>query len=427
MTAALSALARQLAHVEAIDLHYYRHTLGADLIELEKMAACPQDGAGHGEGDVLTHTQMVMNAARAEILANPQLPTDIKRAVYLAAFLHDVGKPETTYTTAAGRVLSPGHAAAAVPLARALLYRLGVPFSVREHTVMLILLHMAAHRLAARVQPNMTVQGVNIEARKYRKLSTEVDHRALYHLTRANWLGRNAANTGRVLDHLEEFRERSNHYGLWHNGFAGVLSDEELSEYVTDARERARVKHELLQLSLAGEVQTGAQARRYLEEHPELLRATRAQLFVTIGLPGSGKSTWLEAHLEHVHVVSSDRKREELFGDINWQGDNARVFSECFHDIEQALARGQQVVLDATNTRLNQRAGFLNMARRYHAHTTIIYFDMPLEVAIERNSRRARQVPPAAIVKYFQQMDVPRVCEVQELRLVSEPAQAPWV
>src|SRR5207253_2036668 len=120
--------------------------------------------------------------------------------------------------------------------------------------------------------------------------------------------------------------------------------------------------------------QSTQDAHEFLDDNHEMLAPTSAHLYLTIGLPGSGKSTWLADNLRDARIVSSDLKRVELFGDINNQSDNAYVFKCCFDDIENALKAGEKVALDATNTRLNQRAAFLHLARRLHAHTTILLF-----------------------------------------------------
>ena len=58
-------------------------------------------------------------------------------------------------------------------------------------------------------------------------------------------------------------------------------------------------------------------------------------LFITIGLPGSGKSHW--ASEQDAKVVSSDAIREELFGDVNDQNHNNEVFNEVHNRIQISL------------------------------------------------------------------------------------------
>jgi tRNA nucleotidyltransferase (CCA-adding enzyme) len=84
---------------------------------LEALASCPQDPEWHPEGDVWTHTCMVVDEAgsRKSGFSHPE-----QVSLMLAALLHDVGKPLVT-AVIDGRIRSPGHESEGVPLAAALL------------------------------------------------------------------------------------------------------------------------------------------------------------------------------------------------------------------------------------------------------------------------------------------------------------------
>jgi putative nucleotidyltransferase with HDIG domain len=425
MNEQLRFMVQDLSSLRRLTLFEYTRTLETVMPELAEMSDCRQDPVWHAEGDVLTHTQMVMDAALDEI-EKGGLSRSASHAVYLAAFLHDVGKPLTTMESIDGRIISTGHSKAGLSIARSILHRLGTPYELRDQTLMLILHHMTGYRMVRRLQPDFTVNGINVEMKKYRQLSTDTDLRALYHLTRADWLGRYGTEIERVLDQMEFFCERSIHYGVWNRRFEGLLGEEDLKTIASSEKERARIKHEMLLPCLEGRVQTREEAIEYIKSRPEMTRPTDAHLYITVGVPGIGKSTWLAANLKDVRVVSSDSKREELFNDVNWQGDNTLVFAACYSDIENALVKGERVVLDATNIKPSQRGEFLNMARHHHAHTTIIYFDFPLEVAFERNAGRDRRVPRSVIANYFDNLVPPRWTEAQELIVVSPPPDPAW-
>src|SRR5262249_40583091 len=203
-------------------------------------------------------------------------------------------------------------------------------------------------------------------------------------------------------------------------------NEDDLKSFASIEKERSRIKHELLRLSLAGRVQTREDAFKHIESYPEILKPTSAHLYVVIGVPGCGKSTWLAENLKGARIVSSDAKRVELFGDVNRQTENPHVFNECYKDIENALRRGETTALDATNVRFSQRMVFLNLARRLHAHTTIVYFDLPLETALERNRKRDRRVPEAVAARYFHDLNEPHRSEAQELKVVGLLSNILW-
>lgn len=78
--------------------------------DLVPLAACPQDPEWHPEGDVWTHTLMVVDEARRRIDGLERGPAV---AMMVAAICHDIAKPMTT-AMIDGRWRSPGHEEAGV-------------------------------------------------------------------------------------------------------------------------------------------------------------------------------------------------------------------------------------------------------------------------------------------------------------------------
>ncbi|MGE8641999.1 MAG: HD domain-containing protein, partial [Achromobacter sp.] len=108
---------------------------------LELAKTTPQDPRYHGEGDVWTHTKMVMEA----LLALPQYQAADRadqEVVFLAALLHDVAKHSTTVIDpVTGAIGQPGHSRKGAIDARIALWDAGVPFAVREAVCRLIAVH----------------------------------------------------------------------------------------------------------------------------------------------------------------------------------------------------------------------------------------------------------------------------------------------
>ena len=109
---------------------------------LEALARCPQDPEWHPEGDVWTHTAMVVDEAakRKHQFSYPE-----QVALMVGALLHDIGKPPVT-AMIDGRIKSPGHEAEGVPLATAILDALQVHtldgYPVRQQVLGLVAWHM---------------------------------------------------------------------------------------------------------------------------------------------------------------------------------------------------------------------------------------------------------------------------------------------
>ncbi len=116
------------------------------------------------------------------------------------------------------------------------------------------------------------------------------------------------------------------------------------------------------------------------------------KIVVLVGLPGSGKSTWLEQ--QGAGVLSSDAIRKLLADNEDDQSINGRVFGTLRYLLRQRLATGREVTyIDATNLTRSERAGYIRMGDYYGAEVEAVFFDTPLDVCRERNARRLRVVP----------------------------------
>src|SRR5687768_15260212 len=96
------------------------------------MADCAQDAEWHSEGDVWTHTKMVLGQL-VEVEEWPSLTPHEQLVLIFTALFHDVAKPLTTeIDPETGRVTSPKHAVKGEHVTRAALRDLGCDLATRE-------------------------------------------------------------------------------------------------------------------------------------------------------------------------------------------------------------------------------------------------------------------------------------------------------
>lgn len=108
---------------------------------------------------------------------------------------------------------------------------------------------------------------------------------------------------------------------------------------------------------------------------------------MAIGLPGSGKSTYFAR--KGVVPLSSDLIRELLYDDAADQQHPDWVFAALRELLRRRLAGGAETTyIDATNLTGYFRRPFLQIAREFGCVAEALYFDVPLEVCLERNRKR---------------------------------------
>jgi predicted kinase len=121
-------------------------------------------------------------------------------------------------------------------------------------------------------------------------------------------------------------------------------------------------------------------------------RASKGTVVLAIGLPGSGKSSWFKRH--DIHPLSSDLLRELLFDDAQEQRFQDLVFSNLRSMLKARLiARRPMNYVDATNLTPQDRHSWIKLAKDYGYDVQGLFFDVPLEVCMERHQRRGRAVP----------------------------------
>jgi len=129
---------------------------------LAALKDCLQDSQWHPEGDVWTHTKLVVDQA-VKIAERHHLGDETREHLIFAALCHDLGKPDTTFTHEANRIRSTGHSAAGEEPARAFFSMIGAPKRISQYVIPLIREHLvhlhgqptsrAVRRLSTRLEP----------------------------------------------------------------------------------------------------------------------------------------------------------------------------------------------------------------------------------------------------------------------------------
>ena len=135
-------------------------------------------------------------------------------------------------------------------------------------------------------------------------------------------------------------------------------------------------------------------------------RTPKGFVVLTIGLPGSGKTTWFKRR--GVTPLSSDMLRSILFDDITEQRYQGLVFSTLRSLLRARLiAKMPWNYVDATNLSPHERRQWIKMAKSFGYDVQAVFFDVPLEICMERNSRRERTVSDDVMKKMAERLRPP--------------------
>lgn len=145
------------------------------------------------------------------------------------------------------------------------------------------------------------------------------------------------------------------------------------------------------------------------------------KVFMLVGVPASGKSTWGEkfAKDHNYTYLSSDRNRARVGTGEEDQKASGRAFALLKQELGEALDRGESVVVDACFNHKKARSPFIAIARNRGVPVKAVVFKVPREELLRRNSSRARVVPTFVIDQKLSMWEDPEVPgEVNEIETI---------
>lgn len=139
-------------------------------------------------------------------------------------------------------------------------------------------------------------------------------------------------------------------------------------------------------------------------------------MYILRGAPGSGKSTWVKDNNLEPYTLSADSIRLMYQGPVlNEEGsfvisqnNDSRVWKMLYELLEQRMAKGEFVVVDATHYKSNLLNKYKKLISDYRYRAYVVDFTkVPLETMLERNAKRDAY-------KYVPENVIRKMCAVFE-------------
>lgn len=346
---------------------------------LRVLGDTPQDPVYHAEGDVWTHTQMVLQAM-LEQKEYQQASEKDRFVLFWAALLHDIAKPQTTAVDPdSGRITQAGHSRRGMLDARILLWRADVPFDLREQICCIIGVHQLPFYALSDDQRDTPEFMVH-------KLSWELPLWKLCLVAKVDMLGRVAQDQQRALEDVELFRLMA-------------LEQECLYQPKAFADAHTRVQY--------------FRGTSISPDYP-YYALEGSDVVLMSGLPASGKDHWVAQHRPGWPVASYDDARKEL--NLRYGKNEGKVSHLVQERVKDWLRNKQPFVWNATHLSKEMRQNALDLLYAYHAKVTIVYLEQNEAELLRRNRKRDTTLTNAKLQEMLFKWEIPLPTEAHDVR-----------
>jgi len=347
---------------------------------IRDMKDVPQDPIFHAEGDVLTHTKMVVEAL-INLPEYQELEAQEQQILFAAALLHDVEKRSTTVMEADGRITSRNHARKGEHTARMILYKeISTPFVIREAIAKLVRYHGLPLWIFEKKDPLKSLLHCSLEV--------NTAHLAI--LAKADVLGRICLDQAELLYKInlfEEFCKEQNCFG-------------QKRLFASDAARFTYFRKE--------------------NASPDYVPfpVERNEVILLCALPGTGKDFYIQKHFNDLPMISLDVIRRQLKISPTDSKGNGKVGQLALEQAKNLFRKKQSFVWNATNLTRLLRKKIIDLAVIYNAKARLVYLEVPYSVLQKQNGNREYSVPKKVIEKMMRRLEMPSLIEAEKVEFV---------
>ncbi len=130
-------------------------------------------------------------------------------------------------------------------------------------------------------------------------------------------------------------------------------------------------------------------------------------LYIMVGIPGAGKTTYAKEKLKHAIRIGSDDLRKEFFGkELTLKG-HRFIHAIMRKRAAAHLREGHDVVIDCMNVSIRARRVYFHILPP-GCSIVAVYLHTPVWKALRNNQNRSRHVPVIGILLTRLRMQAPR-------------------
>ena len=358
-----------------------------------------QNPRWHSEGTCLDHTMLVVNNMFKQvndISLSLSYTLHKKRLLMLAALFHDVGKPTTTFKGKDGNWHSYGHENVGEKIARRMLWDWDI--KDREFICHLVKYHMEPLFVFKQNNPDIAI----------RRIISSIDYFALHRLKTCDFLGA-------LQD--PEFSTKDRDSVILETFF------DKCFEY--DFNEKIKTT-----IPMVSQLSTGEFS--ICDENEDIknfkVKEKKGTLHVMIGLPGSGKNTYLAEKIATSEIpadaliLSRDDIRVELgfcTEDEKIVGTDAqeKAVTKLFNErLNEAVKLGRDIVVNNINLSEKRRKALKNQCPNYE----VVYWYIEAPTLADNIKRRDGQIEKKVFDNMILNFDFPQTFECNILNIFKQ-------
>lgn len=341
------------------------------------MRNCPQDASYHAEGDVWTHTKMVLEELVKENIYK-NLSDQDKEIIFFTVFMHDIGKPFVSkIDEETGRIASKSHSKRGAKDARLILFFAEAPIEIREKIVNIITEHQ---------KPFTWIKKADVFS--LRKMSLYVPLNLLYLMALSDARGRITLEKDDIIERVELFKMEAEFQNCFDKPWDYPFTCSHAKMLYWEGMGNSH------------------------EDRPVFWEGG-SDVIILAGLPASGKDTWCENFGKDLPIISLDAIREE-FG-VSYEKNMGHAIQEMIKKVKKLLALKAPFIWNATHLSDSQRAKTLRLLREYGAKTRFVYLEANIDNLIQRNSNRDTTLSNQKLINMVYKWQPPLPFEAHEV------------